>query len=466
MWKSARLRSADSRPPATSIGGPFISDEDASSVAMWLTRSGLAGSCETDLLNGFCERAISIGLPVARATLIIDTLHPVYEGRAFRWHRDDSDEAPILEYGRNDVGEHAERWRQSPFSHMLETGIDFFRRNLAQGDRADFPMVGRLCDEGFTDCIFLIHRFAAEGVIGEMDCVYSIWITDAPGGFADHQVAVLSKLMPTLALAVKSVSLTRIAATLVETYLGKDPGRRVLRGHIARGIADRIYAVLWFSDLRSYTAITDAAKPEQIIPLLNDYAGAAISAIHDAGGDVLKLMGDGILAIFTAGTHEEACSAALAAETAVRGKLERINAARSASGLPATQLYLGLHVGDVLYGNIGSPERLDFTVVGPAVNEVSRIAAMCRSVDRNILVSSAFRAAASPSEQDRFVSVGRFALRGVGHSQELFTLDPGARQQAMTGSCLGATPPDASPHASAGAPRARQASASRHRTPA
>jgi adenylate cyclase len=424
--KSARPVNAEPGLPAraASIGTPFMLDEDASSLAMWLTRRGLAGSSETELLKGFCERAIAIGLPVARATLLIDTLHPVYQGRAFRWLRDESDEALVIEYGRGDVGEAAEKWRQSPFNHMLEKGVDFFRRNLAQGDPADFPMIGNLRDEGITDCIFLIHRFAAEGVIGEMDCVYSIWMTDAPGGFADRQVAVLSALLPTLALSVKSVSLARIAATLVETYLGRDPGKRVLHGHIARGVADRLYAVLWFSDLRGYTAITDAVKPEQIIPFLNDYAGAVISAIHDAGGDVLKLMGDGILAIFTAGTHEEACAAALSAEAAMRGKIERVNATRRASALPATQLYLGLHVGDVLYGNIGSPERLDFTVVGPAVNEVSRIAAMCRSADRNILVSSAFRAAASPLEQDRFVSVGRFALRGVGHSQELFTLDP------------------------------------------
>jgi adenylate cyclase len=419
MLNSVRPHNAVSRPDARTD----VSGEDASTVAKWLTQSGLSGSSETELLNGFCEGAISIGLPVARATLIIDTLHPIYEGRAFRWHRDESDEALVLEYGRAKVGEAAERWRQSPFNHMLETSIDFFRRNLAQGDPADFPMIARLRDEGFTDCIFLIHRFAAKGILGE-DCIHSIWITDAPGGFADRQVTILRELLPTLALAVKGISLARIAATLVETYLGRDPGRRVLHGHIARGIADRIYAVLWFSDLRSYTAITDTAKPEQIIPLLNDYAGAAISAIHDAGGDVLKLMGDGILAIFTADTHEEACTAALAAETAVRAKLERVNAERDASGLPTTQLYLGLHVGEVLYGNIGSPERLDFTVVGPAVNEVSRIAAMCRSVDRNILVSSAFRAAASPLQQDRFVSVGRFALRGVSHSQELFTLDP------------------------------------------
>ncbi len=164
-------------------------------------------------------------------------------------------------------------------------------------------------------------------------------------------------------------------------------------------------------------------KTDQIIPFLNDYAGAAISAIHEAGGDVLKLIGDGILAIFTTGTHEEACAAALRAEASMRRRIDRVNVSRTAAKLPTTQMYLGLHVGEVLYGNIGSAERLDFTVVGPAVNEVSRIAAMCRSVDRHLLVSAAFRAATGPDQHDQLVSVGRYALRGVGHSQELFTLD-------------------------------------------
>ena len=402
---------------------------DVSTVATWLTSAGLAGLSETDLLNGFCGRSTSAGLPLARAVLLIDTLHPVYEGRAFRWRRDQSDEALVIEYGRGDEGEAAEKWRESPFNHMLERQLDFFRINLAEGKYDSFPMLTALLADGMTDFVALIHRFGAEGVIGEMDCVYSAWMTDAPSGFSDGDVESLRQLGPTLALAVKSVSLTRIAATLVETYLGRDPGKRVLHGRIARGVADRIYAVLWFSDLRSYTAITDAAPPDQIIPFLNDYAGVVISAIHEAGGDVLKLIGDGVLAIFTTGSHEEACAAALRAEAVMRGRIDRVNLTRSAARLPTTQMYLGLHVGEVLYGNIGSAERLDFTVVGPAVNEVARIAAMCRSVDRSVLVSAAFRAAASPLNRDRLVSVGRFALRGVSHTQELFTLDPDLIQQ-------------------------------------
>src|SRR6202023_3576316 len=157
------------------------------------------------------------------------------------------------------------------------------------------------------------NRFAAEGIIGDMDCVYSSWTTDAANGFSDGDIAALQRLMPFLALAIKSASLGRIAETLVETYLGRDAGRRVLRGRIARGVADRIKTVLWFSDLRNYTRISDSAPPEEIIPLLNDYADAIVSAIHEHSGDVLKLIGDGVLAIFPAEDRARACAAALAA---------------------------------------------------------------------------------------------------------------------------------------------------------
>ena len=179
--------------------------------------------------------------------------------------------------------------------------------------------------------------------------------------------------------------------------------------------------MLWFSDLRNYTRISDTAPPDQIIPLLNDYADAVVSAVHLHAGDVLKLIGDGVLAIFPAGERDRACAAALDAATMARQSVATLNA-RRAEGLPITDLYLGLHIGEVFYGNIGSKERLDFTVVGPAVNEVSRIAAMCRSVDQPLLLSAAFAAAAS-DQRPRFVSIGRYALRGVGKPRELFTLD-------------------------------------------
>jgi adenylate cyclase len=273
-----------------------------------------------------------------------------------------------------------------------------------------------------SDYLALINRFAAHGVIGEMDCVYSSWATDDPHGFDDRQVQALIGLIPMLALAVKCVSLARIAGTLVETYLGRDAGRRVLAGRIRRGVAETIGAVLWYSDLRGFTRITDQAAPQQVIPLLNDYAEAVISAVHDSRGDVLKLIGDGTLAIFTSESTDEACHCAIDAETRLRERVDELNRRRASQSLPTTDVYLGLHVGEVFYGNIGSKDRLDFTVVGPAVNEVSRIAAMCRSAERNVLLSAEFANAMAAADRPRLVSVGRYALRGVERPQELFTL--------------------------------------------
>jgi adenylate cyclase len=394
-------------------------------LARWTTEAGLAGKSETTILDGFCQRAVAAGLPVARAMVIIDTLHPVHEGRVFRWRREgDEGHTEAIEYGPTDEGEAAESWRRSPFFRLVESGGSRLRIRLAAGEAVEFASVVEMQQEGMTDYLAMITRFAADGVIGEMDCVYSSWTTDHPGGFDDGQVEALIGLLPMLALAVKCISLTRIAGTLVETYLGRDAGRRVLAGRIRRGVAETIGAVLWYSDLRGFTAVTDRAAPHEVIPLLNDYAEAVISAVHDSGGDVLKLIGDGTLAIFTSEATGEACRRAIEAETALRQRVAELNRRRAGKDLPITDVYLGLHVGEVSYGNIGSKARLDFTVVGPAVNEVSRIAAMCRSAERNVLLSAAFAEATAAAERSRLVSVGRYALRGVERPQELFTLVP------------------------------------------
>jgi adenylate cyclase len=390
-------------------------------LVAWIAKAGLAGESETAMVTGFCARAIAFGMPLARAAVFVDTLHPVYEGRLFSWQASKG-EATASEYGPTGQGEASERWQRSPFYRLLQSGEPLLRRRVDAESAAEFPVFAKLVAD-MTDYIAMIHRFAADGVIGEMDCVYSSWATDVAPGFRDEDIADLSRLVPLLALAVKSASLTRIARTLVETYLGRDAGRRVLAGRIARGVADRIEAVIWFSDLRGYTRITDTSAPGQVIPLLNDYADAVITAVHAEGGDVLKLMGDGTLAIFTAMDREAACRAALAAARGAARNVGVLNKRRNAEQLPVTDMYLALHFGEVFYGNVGSKERLDFTVIGPAVNEASRIAALCRSVEQPILLSTPFAEAAGEARRG-FVSVGRYALRGVSHPQELFTLDP------------------------------------------
>ena len=408
----------------------MMAEDDIRALNVWLTKAGLRGEDEAALVDGFCERAVAAGLPISRAQVFIDTLHPVHEGRLMRWGHDPSQPA-VVEYGRTVLPEWvsdpqltdsdaAARWRASPFFHLLQTGESLFRRRLTTDSDPEFSFLREHRAVGMTDYVAIIDRFASEGVIGEMDCVYSSWMTARAEGFTDADIAALTRVVPTLALSVKTAALARMTTTLMETYLGRDAGRRVLSGRIMRGVTERIDAVIWFSDLRGFTRITDSA-PEEIIPLLNDYADVIVSAVHAQGGDVLKLIGDGILAIFTAADRASACAAALAAATAARNEVAALNMRRARDGVPVSDMYLGLHVGEVFYGNVGSIERLDFTVLGPAVNEVSRIAAMCRSAEQPVLVSEAF--ANVEGMRRRLVSVGRYALRGVAQPQELFTLD-------------------------------------------
>src|SRR6266404_6134486 len=358
----------------------------------WLVGQGLTGLPENDLIRGFCERCRAGGIDLSRGLLFIDTLHPIFEGRGFRWNDTETNESDSFEYGSTSTGDAAQNLRRSTFFHMLENGQEEMRIDLADCATLDFSMIDDLAAKGHRHFVAFVHRFGEAGTIGEMDCLYSYWLTRRADGFSEQGLSALREVVPVLGLAIKSAAQVEIARTLGRVYLGRDASEQVLRGRISRGVTERINAVLWFSDLRGSTAISENLTPDEIIPFLNDYAQAAINAIHDEGGDVLKLIGDGVLAMFT------------------RGDI--------------TSAYVGLHVGEVFYGNIGSEDRLDFTVVGPAVNEVSRIASMCRSVDRELLTSQAFRSGLDAAGRNYLVSTGRYALRGIGRAQDLYTLDP------------------------------------------
>jgi len=401
----------------------------------WLVSQGLTGLPENDLVRGFCERCRAEGLDLSRGLVFIDTLHPIFEGRGFRWNDTETNERDSFEYGPTGEGDAAQNWQRTTFFHMLAHGHDEMRIDLADCDLLDFASIDELAARGHRHFVSFVHRFGEAGTIGQMDCVYSYWLTRRTDGFGAQGLSALRDLVPVLGLAIKSAAQVDIARTLGRVYLGRDASEQVLRGRISRGVTERINAVLWFSDLRGSTSIAENISPDEIIPFLNDYAQAAIDSIHDAGGDVLKLMGDGVLAMFTNEDMGLARRAALQAEHGFRRSTTTLNVRRSAERRPTTSAYVGLHVGEVFYGNIGSEDRLDFTVVGPAVNEVSRIASMCRSVDRDLLASSAFRSGLDATGRRYLVSTGRFALRGIGRAQDLYTLDPDiAASEAVAGS--------------------------------
>src|SRR6266404_127098 len=390
----------------------------------WLVSQGLTGLPENDLIRGFCERCREGGLDLSRGLVFIDTLHPIFEGRGFRWTDTETNESDSFEYGSTEAGDAAANWRRTIFHHLLENGLEDIVIDLADCDKLDFALIKDVAAQGHKHIVTFVHRFGEAGSMGLMDCFYSYWTTRREEGFGAEGLAALRELVPVLGLAIKSAAQMDVARTLGRVYLGRDASEQVLRGRIARGVTERIKAVLWFSDLRGSTAISENIGPDEIIPFLNDYAQAAIDAIHDEGGDVLKLIGDGVLAMFINQDMTSARRAALRAEHRFRRNMAALNVRRAAEDRPITSAYVGLHVGEVFYGNIGSEDRLDFTVVGPAVNEVSRIASMCRSVDRELLMSSAFRTGLDAAGRNYLVSTGRFALRGISRAQDLYTLDP------------------------------------------
>jgi adenylate cyclase len=390
----------------------------------WLIRQGLEGTPEHDLISGFCERCRAGGIALSYGLVVIDTLHPIFEGRGFRWHDVETNLPQSFEYGPTEEGDAWEGWRRSIFYEMLEQGHEHRVVDLTDINSHRYSRFDELAAQGHKHVTSFVHRFGEAGTMGQMDCVYSNWTTRRDSGFGEEGLAALRDLVPVLGLAVKSAAQADITRTLGRVYLGRETSERVLGGKITRGVTEKIKTVLWFSDLRGSTAISEKMEPGEIIPFLNDYAQASIDAIHDAGGEVLKLIGDGVLAMFTNENMAIAKRAALRAEHRFRHNMDVVNARRTAEGRMVTTAHVGLHIGEVFYGNIGSDDRLDFTVVGPAVNEVSRIASMCRSVDRELLTSSAFRNGLDATGRNYLVSTGRFALRGIGGAQDLYTLDP------------------------------------------
>ncbi len=393
---------------------------DTPSLTQWIIAQGVHGTHETRFLEGLCERLQEAGVPLLRVNICQPTLHPVIAGHLFIWRRDQP--SAIEEDWARSFARAAGDNEPTPFGSMWRTGASRLRRRLGPGEqRPEFPMLGRFQAEGATDYFALQTIFGETHRLGPADRVLTSWLTDAPGGFEEAHLAAIEQLAPPIALAVKAASTFRVANSVIETYLGKDAGRRVLGGAIERGAGETIRAALWSCDLQGFTKLADTMPRDGVLGLMHDYFEGMVTTIDEHQGHVLKFMGDGLLAIFNMGDDGESCRVALEAADRAMGRVAETTARRQADGLPVTRFSIGLHLGDVLYGNVGARNRLDFTVVGPAVNEVSRIEVMCRALDQDLILSSAFAAALKDS-CDRVVSLGRYVLRGVQRPQELFTL--------------------------------------------
>jgi len=399
-----------------------INEKLKSELGEWIVRSTLDGMTGVAILAGVCERLNDAGMSLARAVIAADLLDPTLDTLGARWNRGRG----VTEQAspRTDDEDVNEEWLQSPFYRLFEGGERTLRRRLdATYQRGEFPLLDTFQDRGITDYAAFLERIDVSLHVGDLKGVYASWTTDAREGFSDDQLRMLGALMPTLTLGAMLRIAHRTARTMLTTYLGHDAAQRVLGGNIVRGRADPIRAVVWFSDLVGFTRISDTVGADGMLALLNDYAEAQVEAIEAHGGHVLKFIGDGILAIFPGDQAEAACASALDAAVDQRRRIAALNERRTAAELPVTDTHIALHVGELLYGNVGSPRRLDFTVLGPAVNETARIEALCGSLEQAVIVSEAFAEAAGDA-RSRLVSLGRYAMKGVARPQELFTLDP------------------------------------------
>lgn len=384
-------------------------------VVEWLTNGTRGERFIDNIFAEMCNRLQEAGIPLKRSTLHILIQHPQWLGARLMWS-DGMREAEIARVDY-DVRERSEYIGSS--ANEILSGATEVRENLEQD-----PALGRkhaLYDEmrakGLTDYVAwpLYHTLGKQHLV--------TFATDRPGGFDDAHIAALKKVLPVLALVSEIRVKNRLARTLLETYVGAHAGELILAGATRRGTGTTVRAAIMICDLRDFTKISDNWPRDDVIDLLNDYFDAMSDPIGRHGGEILKFIGDGLLAIFPL-DRPDACANLLRAVTEARQAMTALNQRNKATSRAPLNYGIGVHVGDVMYGNIGSTTRLDFTVIGPAVNMASRLEALTKQIGKPVLLSRDFAELVTPEfELER---IGQHAVRGFSEPIELFAFQPGA----------------------------------------
>ncbi|MGH6982387.1 MAG: adenylate/guanylate cyclase domain-containing protein [Stellaceae bacterium] len=374
-------------------------------IRLWLTGAARTTPSLAQIVDELSWRLRAAKLPVLRVSLGITTLHPQFLGATYVWW---------LATGRTvevmiayEIGERVPP-DQNPVVRVREGG-ETLRRSLEVADeQLDFSVLHELKERGGTDFLAL----PVPSVGGRMN--YLAYVSDRPGGFTDDEIGQLTSIAEPLAVAADWFSQRLIAANVLNAYLGPNTGPKVLAGRIRRGTGDEMAAVLWSSDLRGFTNFSDHLPGARVIAVLDQVFDLQANAIERHGGEILKFIGDGLLAIFPVGdgrSASDAATEALAAAADAQAALAMLGGDGA-----AMRMVVALHYGTVIYGNIGAAQRLDFTVIGPAVNLVSRIEAVAKSLDLPVVVSDDFAAA----HGRKLRSLGLHKLRGLDQPHELF----------------------------------------------
>jgi adenylate cyclase len=383
---------------------------DTDSVARWLADGAPSATEPRQVMAQLCERLVALGIPLWRTALFVRTLHPAVMGRRFIWQP--GSEVRVTDAGYELVD--ADNYRTSPVVHVYATGRTLRRRLSAPDCLADFPILEEFRAEGLTD--YLVSPLIFTN--GEVHV--ATWSTRQGGGFTEAQLAGIENVVAPLARLTEVYALRRTASNLLDAYVGRQAGERILAGQVRRGDSEAIHAAIWLSDMRGFTALADTLPPPVLLALLNRYFDCQVPAIVEAGGEVLKFIGDGLLAIFPVGggSASAACAAALAAARAARAATAAADDLAALGNGVRPRFGLALHVGDVLFGNIGGGNRLDFTCIGPAVNLAARIEKLTGGIGHSILASAEF----TRHCPEALVPVGEFSLRGFSAAQAVFGL--------------------------------------------
>jgi len=388
---------------------PLAAEREA--ITHWLLDEARHLPRSRDVIEQLCERLVAAGVPLMRAMVNVRTIHPQILSTGYRWNR--GSPAVALNRGHDLIAD--PMYLDSPFK-VIHDGAGGIRRRLTDPKVAlDFPVLAQIKAEGGTDylCVPLIF---SDGTINAAS-----FAADGPDGFTTEQLALIYDVLPILSLILEVQSSHRTATSLLDTYIGHHAGERVLKGQIQRGSGETIHAVVAYSDLRGFTAMTAAKPRDEIIALLNDYFECVIGAVHAHGGQVLKLIGDGMLAIFPLGDaafRPYVCRSALDAAADAERAVAALNETRAAAGRPPIRFGFALHMGDVMYGNIGSADRLDFTAIGAAVNCAARVEELSARLDRTIVVTEPVAEASGRVLEP----LGSHKLRGFAAPLSLYTI--------------------------------------------
>lgn len=375
-------------------------------IGRWLAREGRLASGNLALFQGFCEQVVGVA-PLERSWLHLRALHPQYAGVSRVWTKEGGGKETFLNHGF----ELSKTYLRSPVRFAVE-GRQTGRWRLDGSRALPYPTLDDLRVEGYSDYTIAPLTYS-DGTPNAIS-----WATRSPDGFSDDDLQLFHDLLPAYAAIAEIKSLRRFVVNVLNTYEGREPGELILKGQIQRGDVRTITAALMLVDLRGFTTMSDAMAPAQVIEALNRYFDCVIPAVTKRNGDVMEIMGDGVLAIFNesmVGGAAEACR--LAFEAAQEGimAIEESNASRT-EGAPRLSAGFALHYGTVAYGNIGTNDRLDFTVIGRDVNMTSRIERLCRELGRPLIMSSDFVSRL----KDPMYEIGHFALRGFAQMQLLF----------------------------------------------